>query len=76
MAGGLVNRTTLQSNYQNAGDVYDDKKTEGAIEVLANQMDLNWNDYEAAKAGFRDAVDGGFFTDTDATDIVDGGTFA
>lgn len=45
MAGGLVDRTALQSNYQEPGQTYDDKKTEGAIEVLANQADANWQDY-------------------------------
>jgi len=41
--GGHVNRTTLESFYQSAGDVYDDAKTEGALEVLADQIDENWD---------------------------------
>lgn len=43
--GGLVNRTLLQSYYQNPPEVYDDKKTEGALETLADQMDRNFQDY-------------------------------
>jgi len=43
MAAGHVDRTTLESFYQNAGEVYDDTKTEGALEVLADQIDENWD---------------------------------
>jgi len=45
MGAGQVNRALLSSFYQNAGDVYDDNKTEGAIGVLADQMDANYVDY-------------------------------
>lgn len=50
MAGGTVNRTLLSTFYQNAGDVYDDNKTEGAFDVLADQTDANWLDYAAHKS--------------------------
>lgn len=43
MAGGIVDRTLLDENFQSAGEVYDDTKTEGAINVLADQIDANWN---------------------------------
>lgn len=45
MAGGTINRTLLQSFYQNSGEIYDDNKTEGAINTVADQTDANWNDY-------------------------------
>lgn len=45
MAGGHVDRTLLSSYYQNPGDVYDDTKTEGAYEVLAQQTDDNWDEH-------------------------------
>ena len=75
MAGGEVDRTLLQSYYQSPGQVYDDAKTEGAFNVLANQIDANWNDYAAFKAGTRYVVDGGAFTDSTVTETIDGGTF-
>lgn len=40
---GPINRTLLQSFYQNAGDVYSDEKTEGAFATLADQSDANWS---------------------------------
>lgn len=43
MAAGHVNRTALSSNYQNVGDVYSDLKTEGAMEVIAQQIDDNYD---------------------------------
>jgi hypothetical protein len=43
MGVGYVDRSLLQSNYQNAGDIYDDNKTEGALKVLADQNDSNWD---------------------------------
>lgn len=43
MTAGPVNRVLLESNYQNAGDVYSDLKTEGAFNVLANQIDDNFH---------------------------------
>lgn len=49
MAEGHVNRTVLSSYYQNPGDVYDDAKTEGAYEVLAQQIDDNYDAYDAHK---------------------------
>lgn len=36
-----VNRTLLESYYQNKGEVYDDTKTESALEVLADSIDTN-----------------------------------
>jgi len=47
MAGGHVNRALLQQYYQNPGDTYDDAMTEGAYEVLAQQIDDNWDEYAA-----------------------------
>ncbi|MCI3922430.1 SGNH/GDSL hydrolase family protein [Paenibacillus sp. TRM 82003] len=41
---GPVNRALLESYYQNSGEVYDDTKTEGALEVLADQIDANYTD--------------------------------
>ena len=49
MAGGHVNRALLQQYYQNPGDTYDDAMTEGAYEVLAQQIDDNWDEYAAHK---------------------------
>lgn len=43
MTAGPVNRALLESNFQNPGDVYDDTKTEGAFDVVADQIDDNWN---------------------------------
>lgn len=42
MTAGPVNRALLESNYQSPGQVYDDSKTEGAFDVLADQIDENW----------------------------------
>lgn len=42
MTAGTVNQSLLQSFYQNAGQVYDDNKTEGAFATLSNQIDDNW----------------------------------
>lgn len=39
---GTVNRTQLQSYYQNPGDTYDDTKTEAAFNLIADQTDVNW----------------------------------
>lgn len=47
MAGGTVNRSVLTSFYQSPGDLYDDTKTEGALETIAGQVDANWIDYAA-----------------------------
>ncbi|UKS27205.1 hypothetical protein LOZ80_38095 [Paenibacillus sp. HWE-109] len=48
---GPVNRTLLQSYYQNAGDVYDDTKTEGAFGTLADQLDANYDYTSGLVAG-------------------------
>lgn len=45
--GGHVNRALLESYYQNPGDTYEDNMTEGAMEVIAQQVDDNWDDHEA-----------------------------
>jgi len=42
MTAGPVNRALLESNFQSPGDVYDDSKTEGAFDVVADQIDDNW----------------------------------
>lgn len=42
MPAGPVNRALLESFYQNPGEIYDDAKTEGAFDVLADQVDDNW----------------------------------
>lgn len=41
MAVGPVNQTALESNYQNAGDIYLDTKTEGAFQVVVDQVNEN-----------------------------------
>lgn len=51
MTAGYVDRTLLASNYQNPGDVYDDSKTEGALKVLADQNDANWDYVGSLVAG-------------------------
>lgn len=76
MAGGIVNQALLQSFYQNAGQVYDDKMTESAFQVVVDQLNSNWVDYDAFKAGTRYVVDGGGFLDTTFPNTIDGGTFA
>lgn len=43
MAAGHVDRTVLSSFYQQPGDIYDDTKTEGAFETLAQQSDDNYD---------------------------------
>ncbi|MDQ0873796.1 hypothetical protein QFZ77_002455 [Paenibacillus sp. V4I3] len=48
---GPINRTLLQSFYQNAGDVYDDTKTEGAFGTLADQVDANYDYTSGLVAG-------------------------
>lgn len=75
MAGGQVDQALLQSKYQNAGDVYDDNKTEGAFQVVVDQVNANWIDYDSFKVGTRYVVDGGAFTDTSVQNTIDGGTF-
>lgn len=42
MTAGPVNRALLESNFQNPGDVYSDLKTEGAFDVVADQIDDNY----------------------------------
>ncbi|MBB6731885.1 hypothetical protein [Cohnella zeiphila] len=42
MPAGPVNRTLLESYYQNPGQIYDDTMTEGAYGVLADQIDQNY----------------------------------
>lgn len=76
MAGGIVNQALLESNYQNAGQVYDDKKTEGVFQVVVDQVNANWIDYDSFKVGTRYVVDGGAFTDSTVENVIDGGTFA
>lgn len=58
MSGGLVDRTALTSNYQDPGQTYDDKKTEGAIEVVASQVDDNWTEYETLKTKLVSTTNG------------------
>lgn len=41
MAVGPVNQILLQSNYQNPGDIYLDTKTEGAFQVVVDQVNEN-----------------------------------
>lgn len=41
MAVGPVNQALLESNYQNPGDIYLDTKTEGAFQVVVNQVNDN-----------------------------------
>lgn len=48
MPAGKVDRNVLASNYQEPGQTYDDKKTEGAFEVIAQQVDENYDAFAAA----------------------------
>lgn len=41
MAVGPVNQALLEANYQNAGDIYSDLKTEGAFQVVVDQVNAN-----------------------------------
>jgi hypothetical protein len=41
MTAGPVNRALLESFFQSPGEIYDDAKTEGALDVLADQIDDN-----------------------------------
>lgn len=75
MAGGIVNQALLETKYQNPGQVYDDSKTEGAFQVVVDQVNANWIDYAAFTVGLRYMVDGGAFTDTAFDNTIDGGTF-
>lgn len=76
-SAGEVNRTQLESYYQSPGQTYDDAMTEGAFNLLADQMDANWIAYMAFRQGYTALVDGGGFTDPfDPTaPLVDGGSF-
>jgi hypothetical protein len=53
VTAGPVNRAELEANYQNPGEIYDDTKTEGAFDVIADQIDDNWADYAAVKAALN-----------------------
>lgn len=41
MAVGPVNQALLESNFQNPGDIYLDTKTEGAMQVIVDQVNVN-----------------------------------
>lgn len=41
MAVGPINQALLEQNYQNPGDIYLDTKTEGAFQVVVNQVNVN-----------------------------------
>jgi len=41
MAVGPINQALLESNYQNAGDIYSDLNTEGAFQVVVDQVNEN-----------------------------------
>lgn len=43
MAAGPVNRVLLESHFQDNGQVYSDEETEACLDVLADQIDDNWN---------------------------------
>lgn len=43
MVRGPVDQATLTSYFQSPGEVYDDTKTEGALQVLASYIDGNYN---------------------------------
>lgn len=76
---GLVDRTLLQSYFQSPGQVYDDAMTEGAIDVLADTIDSNFN-YASGlvssgvltKLGWYNVMDYGAEGDgvTDDTDAI------
>jgi hypothetical protein len=59
VAAGHVNRTSLEANYQSPGQFYDDTKTEGAFEVVAQQVDDNYDADQTHKlAAILDHPDG------------------
>lgn len=41
MTVGPVNQALLESNFQNPGDIYLDTKTEGAMQVIVDQVNEN-----------------------------------
>lgn len=41
MAVGPVNQALLESNFQNTGEIYLDTKTEGAMQVIVDQVNEN-----------------------------------
>lgn len=47
MAAGPVNQALLESNFQSPGQIYDDAKTEGAFNVVAQQVNENWFSQDA-----------------------------
>lgn len=58
MPGGRVDRGVLSSNYQEPGQTYLDTKTEGAFEVIAQQVDSNWDDYNIVKTNLASTAVG------------------
>ena len=58
MAAGPVNQALLESFYQNAGEIYDDTKSEGALQVIVNQVNDNWTDYAGVKAVLNSVTPG------------------
>lgn len=77
MTAGPVNRALLESNYQSPGQVYDDAKTEGAFNVLANQIDDNWTTFAAtvpsgALTYLRTTADTTYYVSSTGSDLNDG----
>lgn len=71
MPAGHVNRTELEANYQSPGQLYDDTKTEGALEVIADQVDLNYDDKQTHKlAAVLDHPDGSVTNAKIATGVI------
>lgn len=70
-----INKTTLQSYYQNIGEIYLDTKTEACLELIADAQNDTFRDLQTYQAGTRYNADGGAFTDGTATTVIDGGTF-
>ncbi len=60
MPVGLVNQSALESNFQNPGDIYLDTKTEGAMQVIVDQVNLNAGIFFAGGSAllFSDSIPG------------------
>ena len=51
-----VNRLLLEAEYQAKGELYDDTKTEAAMNILANQIDANDELYKKERANIKTAT--------------------
>lgn len=71
MAGKRIDHAALTANYQNPGDIYQDTNTEAAFGVIEQQVNDNWDDYDAhKKAATLDHPDGSVTTSKLADGVV------